>query len=107
MWQSDPKSTAVSFGQAPPRSFVDTLSFRASQQPDQVAYRFLVTGDVDGEIDEMTFGELGRRARAIGGRLQEGGFAGGRALLLYPPGLEFIRSYMGCLFGGVVAVPCP
>ncbi|HEV2344044.1 MAG TPA: SDR family NAD(P)-dependent oxidoreductase, partial [Actinocrinis sp.] len=97
----------MSDSQAAARSFVDTLSLRAAQQSDQIAYRFLVTGDADGEIDQITFGELGRRARAVGGWLQERGFAGSRALLLYPPGLEFVRGYMGCLFGAVVAVPCP
>ena len=31
--------------------------------------------------------------------------AGERALLLYPPGLEFIAAFFGCLYAGVVAVP--
>ena len=30
---------------------------------------------------------------------------GERALLLYPPGLEFIAAFFGCLYAGVVAVP--
>ena len=30
---------------------------------------------------------------------------GERALLLYPPGLDFISAFFGCLYGGVVAVP--
>ena len=33
------------------------------------------------------------------------GCDGGRALLLYPPGLEFIAAFFGCLYAGVVAVP--
>jgi acyl-CoA synthetase (AMP-forming)/AMP-acid ligase II len=31
--------------------------------------------------------------------------AGERALLLYPPGLEYIAAFFGCLYGGAVAVP--
>src|ERR1700757_1475427 len=112
--ERDRTSTAASVRHGVPESarksahasFVDLLSFRAAQQADQLAYRFLVTGDADGETEEITFGELGRRARAIGGWLQERGFAGARALLLYPPGLEFIRGYLGSLFGGVIAVAC-
>ncbi len=30
---------------------------------------------------------------------------GQRALLLYPPGLDFIAAYFGCLYAGVIAVP--
>src|SRR4051812_32506903 len=33
------------------------------------------------------------------------GLAGERALLLYPPGLELVSAFLGCLYGGVVAVP--
>ena len=53
----------------------------------------------------LTRGELDRRARALAVRLQDLGLAGGRALLLYPPGLEFIAAFFGCLYAGVVAVP--
>src|SRR5207237_1048391 len=28
-----------------------------------------------------------------------------RILLLYPPGLEFIAAFFGCLYAGMVAVP--
>jgi acyl-CoA synthetase (AMP-forming)/AMP-acid ligase II len=31
--------------------------------------------------------------------------SGERALLLYPPGLDFIPAFFGCLYAGVVAVP--
>ena len=47
------------------------------------------------------------RARALGAFLRGAGGAGERALLLYPPGLEFITAFLGCLYGGVVAVPGP
>jgi acyl-CoA synthetase (AMP-forming)/AMP-acid ligase II len=30
---------------------------------------------------------------------------GDRAVLLYPPGPEFILAFVGCLFAGVVPVP--
>ena len=30
---------------------------------------------------------------------------GERALLLYPPGLDFVVGFFGCLYAGVVAVP--
>ncbi|WP_327426718.1 fatty acyl-AMP ligase [Streptomyces sp. NBC_01236] len=87
------------------RSLVDLLTLHASQQPDRTAYRYLVTGDCDGETQDISFGRLSGRSRAVAAWLQERGLAGSRALLLYPPGLEFICGYLGCLSAGVVAVP--
>ena len=52
-----------------------------------------------------SFAEVDRRARAIAAVLAERGFAGERALMLYPPGLDFIAAFFGCLYAGVIAVP--
>ncbi|WP_129311242.1 fatty acyl-AMP ligase [Streptomyces sp. L2] len=87
------------------RSLVDLLTAHASNHPDRTAYRHLVTGDCDGEIRELTYGRLATRSRAVAAWLQERGLAGARAMLLYPPGLDFICGYLGCLSAGVVAVP--
>ncbi|WP_369244604.1 fatty acyl-AMP ligase [Streptomyces sp. R41] len=87
------------------RSLVELLTAHASQQPDRTAYRYLVTGDCDGEIQDISYGRLAGRSRAVAAWLQERGLAGSRAMLLYPPGLEFICGYLGCLSAGVVAVP--
>ncbi|MFD4138579.1 fatty acyl-AMP ligase [Streptomyces sp. NPDC058572] len=86
-------------------SLVDLLTTHALQQPDRTAYRYLVTGDCDGEIQDLSYGRLAGRSRAVAAWLQERGLAGSRAMLLYPPGLEFICGYLGCLSAGVVAVP--
>lgn len=56
-------------------------------------------------MSHLTHKELDRRARAIGSHLQNLGATGERALLLYPPGLEYIAALFGCLYAGVVAVP--
>ncbi|MGZ9057584.1 AMP-binding protein, partial [Methylomagnum sp.] len=37
--------------------------------------------------------------------LQDMGFAGQCVLLVYPPGLDFITAFFGCLYAGCVAVP--
>jgi acyl-CoA synthetase (AMP-forming)/AMP-acid ligase II len=87
------------------RSLVDLLTVHASQQPDRTAYRYLVTGDCDEGIQDISYGRLAGRSRAVAAWLQERGLAGSRAMLLYPPGLEFICGYLGCLSAGVVAVP--
>lgn len=84
-------------------TLVELLRHRAAERPDSRGYTFLA----DGETEELslTYGELEQRARAIGGWLQSGGMAGERVLLLYPPGLDFITAFFGCLYAGAVAVP--
>ncbi|HEY2739865.1 MAG TPA: AMP-binding protein, partial [Thermoanaerobaculia bacterium] len=84
-------------------TLIETLRQRASRQAEKVAYRFLADGE--DEVASLTFVDLDRRARALGAFLQQQGATGERALLLYPPGLEFVVSFLGCLYGGVVAVP--
>ncbi|WP_016949104.1 fatty acyl-AMP ligase [Anabaena sp. PCC 7108] len=84
-------------------TLIELLIYRAQNQPQQKAYTFLQ----DGEREEvsLTYQELDQKARAIASRFQSLGSAGERALLLYPPGLEFITAFLGCLYAGVVAVP--
>jgi len=84
-------------------SLVEILHWRARQQPKQQAYTFLVDGEVEGSY--LTYEELERQARMIATWLQSYAISGERALLLYPPGLEFITAFFGCLYAGVVAVP--
>lgn len=80
----------------------DVLAQQAASDPTRTAYVFL--DDRDGAVD-MTYGELDRRARVIAARLQLELQPGDRALLVYPPGLDFIAAFFGCLYAGVVAVP--
>jgi amino acid adenylation domain-containing protein len=84
-------------------TLVDLLRQRADESPERLAFVFL--GDDGSEHASLTYAELDRRARAIAAVLQADGHAGERALLLYPPGLEFVCAYFGCLYAGVVAVP--
>jgi amino acid adenylation domain-containing protein len=84
-------------------TLVEVLRERAERQAAKTAYRFLADGE--DEAAALTFAEVDHRARAVGAYLQESGAAGERALLLYPPGLEFVVAFLGCLYGGAVAVP--
>ncbi|MET0399701.1 MAG: condensation domain-containing protein, partial [Longimicrobiaceae bacterium] len=84
-------------------SLVELLRLRAEADPDRIAYTFLQGGEV--EEGHVTYGELDLRARAVAARLQALGARGTRALLLYPPGLEYIAALFGCFYAGVVAVP--
>jgi len=84
-------------------TIVDLLRQRSAYRPHDRAFTFLV----DGENEELniTYAELDRKARAVGGWLMDRGMVGKRVLLLYPSGLDFIAAFMGCLYGGAIAVP--
>ncbi len=84
-------------------TLVEILRWRALHQPNRRAYTFLVDGETQ-EIS-LTYAELARRARAIAAALEGLGAPGQRALLVYPPGLEYICALFGCLLARVVAVP--
>ncbi len=86
------------------RTLVDLLRTRSAEQGSDVAFTFLVDGEHEGP--RCTFAELDARARAVASALRERGVGpGDRALLLYPPGLDFIPAFFGCLYAGVIAVP--
>jgi acyl-CoA synthetase (AMP-forming)/AMP-acid ligase II/acyl carrier protein len=53
----------------------------------------------------LTWGELDRRARALGSWFDRTNARGERAVLLYPSGLDYITALYGCLYAGVIAVP--
>jgi acyl-CoA synthetase (AMP-forming)/AMP-acid ligase II len=56
--------------------------------------------------DVTALSDLDRRAREIAVWLGAQG-AMRPVLLLYEPGLEFWRTFLGCLYAGVIAVPTP
>jgi acyl-CoA synthetase (AMP-forming)/AMP-acid ligase II/acyl carrier protein len=85
------------------RTIVHLLRWRAERQANHWAFSF-TTGEGDQDI-RTTYEALDRRARAVAAMLQREATAGDRALLLYPPGLEYVAAFLGCLYAGVVAVP--
>ncbi|HEX2225127.1 MAG TPA: amino acid adenylation domain-containing protein, partial [Thermoanaerobaculia bacterium] len=88
-----------------PLTFPDLLRARSAAEPQRPACTFLADGE---EVaDRLSYGELDAWARGIAARLLAEGpdVAGERALLLFPPGLEFVAAFLGCLYAGVVAVP--
>ncbi len=83
-------------------TLVELLRWRARTKPNHRAYTYLKD---DNKTVEMTYGELDARARALATSLQRKGLEGHRALLLYPPGLDYIVGFFGCLYANVIAVP--
>ncbi len=61
----------------------DRLRQHAQSTPDRIVYTFLRD---DGKVDEISFGQLERRASNLARALAERAPKGSRALLLYPAG---------------------
>jgi acyl-CoA synthetase (AMP-forming)/AMP-acid ligase II/alkylation response protein AidB-like acyl-CoA dehydrogenase/acyl carrier protein len=88
-----------------PVNLLDVLRQRAELQRDSTACLYL--GDGEGVKTTLTFAELEEQARAVAARLQGLRSQGECAVLVYPPGLEFLAAFFGCLYAGVIAVPLP
>lgn len=86
-----------------PSSLVALLAERAGSQADDRAYVFL--GDRGTEEAALSYGELHRAAQALATRLAGLARRGDRAVLVFPPGLEFLVAFFGCLIAGILAVP--
>ncbi|MFN6560832.1 MAG: amino acid adenylation domain-containing protein [Nostoc sp. ChiSLP01] len=85
-------------------TFLDILQYRAIHQSKRIAYTFLLNGET--ESVSLTYQELEQKAQAIAVLLQDRvKVPGSRVLLLFPPGLDFIAAFFGCLYAGCVAVP--
>lgn len=87
----------------PLSSLVELLAKRAEIQPDERAYIFL--SDRGTEEAVISFRQLHDAANAVAARLSRVARTGERALLVFPPGLEFIVAFFGCLIARVIAVP--
>src|SRR3984893_10790060 len=85
------------------RTLCELLSARARNQPDDRAYVFL--SDRGKETGELTFGQLHARAGAIANDLVARAPTRGRVLLVFPPGLDFLVGFFGCVLARLIPVP--
>ncbi len=84
-------------------SLVALLEQRAASQPDDRAYVFL--SDRGSEEAVISFRELKDEALALAARLTTIVMPGDRAILVFPPGLEFIVAFFACQIARVIPVP--
>lgn len=90
---------------APAQTVIDILRQRSQEQPSGGAYTYLGDGEITS--GSLTYLALLECSQGVAALLSERCRAGDRALLAYPPGLDFIVAFYGCLLAGVVAVPVP
>jgi acyl-CoA synthetase (AMP-forming)/AMP-acid ligase II len=78
---------------------------RASADGDRTAYTYLDDGFADAR--SFSWRDVDERSRAMAVALSRHVRPGDRALLVLPPGPDFLFAFLGCLYAGVVAVPAP
>ena len=86
-------------------SILDRLDRLGREQPHKLLYSYI---DLNGNpIEGYTYASFLRRTKAIAGHLlKERRFAAqDRLLLAYPPGLEMICAFFGCVRAGLIPVP--
>lgn len=82
---------------------VEMLSSNAISRGEKTVFIYLLDGEAQEE--EITFGELDNQVREIAAKIQSITEQQDRVLLLYPPGMDYIRGFFACLYAGVIAVP--
>ena len=82
----------------------ELLRWRAREN-ERGCYRFL--GDGESVTSWMTHRDLHLRAEEVASRLCGDVSEGERALLLFPPGLDFLPAFFGCLYRGILPIPAP
>ncbi|WP_372365150.1 AMP-binding protein [Candidatus Uabimicrobium sp. HlEnr_7] len=82
----------------------DLIQHGALEYPDKHAFVFLEDGE--NRESHLSFRELDKCARRIAQELMNCNLTKKNVLLVYPPGLDFIKAFVGCIYANVVAIPC-
>ena len=84
-------------------SFVEVVERWSALRGQHLAFAEL---DVRAEPrTRISYGALAEHVRAIAGALLDLAPPGERVLLLFPPGVDFVAGFFGCLYAGALAVP--
>jgi thioester reductase-like protein len=86
-------------------SILDKLDRLGDEHPHKLLYSYI---DLNGnQIEGYSYGSFLHRTKVIAGHLRKGRrfAAQDRLLLAYPPGLEMICAFFGCVRAGLIPVP--
>ncbi|KTD41697.1 aminotransferase class I/II-fold pyridoxal phosphate-dependent enzyme [Legionella parisiensis] len=83
-------------------SIVDALQGHVKKYPDCIAIKFLTQKN----YETLTYQELDQQARRLAYILQQHeSYYDERAVILLPPGLDYVVAFFACLYSGIIAVP--
>jgi acyl-CoA synthetase (AMP-forming)/AMP-acid ligase II len=85
---------------------LDRIEQNAAKYPSKTAVTFLASGPDGGKVEKrITYKELVTQVNSIASRLSDTIQPGDRAVLVYPPSLDYMIAFLACLKAGIVAVP--
>jgi acyl-CoA synthetase (AMP-forming)/AMP-acid ligase II len=85
------------------RTLGEVLDSRARWAPQDTAFAFFDPRQA--ELQSISYLELHRRACRVGAEVGRRVEPGSAALLVYPPGLDFIAAFFGCVYAAVQPAP--
>ncbi|MDZ8086370.1 MAG: AMP-binding protein [Nostoc sp. DedQUE12b] len=84
-------------------NLAEVLTYWTEVQPDRRAYTMLDSHGAENSY--ITYKDMYSQAIDIAQGLLSQGLRSQNAILLYPPGIEFIVAFFGCLYAGVLPAP--
>lgn len=89
--------------QAINQTIIDILYERSQTTPDRIAFKYIY--DDEKKTEGVSYKSLWIEALIIANFLKERAATGDRVMLLFPPGLAYVKAFYGCLLAGMIAVP--
>lgn len=87
-------------------TLVDYVERNVRDHADTLAYRFIdYSRERDGEAQDLTWAQFGKRLRAVAARLQQVTEPGDRVAILAPQSLEYVIGFFAALYASNIAVP--
>ena len=80
----------------------DLIKKNFAEKADNRLYLFFDGYEV---VENVTYGEFGKRVMNFAGYLQGIRSQGARALILLPSSVDYLTAYYSCLFSNTIAVP--
>lgn len=84
-------------------TIVSILEKHAKHQPNKTAFTYLIDGER--QQQSITYIQLVTQAKQFATQLLVKHQLGDRALLLFQPGLDYIRALIACFFAGITPIP--
>jgi 8-amino-7-oxononanoate synthase len=82
-------------------SLVDILQDHAENFPEHTAIKFITQKGWEG----LTYVELNRKIKWVAQHLQDQVESNARAVIILPPGLNYVIALLACFYAGIIAVP--